>query len=445
MKLMTIADLRFAILCLCVGLLASADLRFTAANAATESPARETLEQIVAVVNDDVITRTELNARVKTIKQQIAGQRAALPPDSILEKQVLERMILATLELQLAERSGVRVDDETLNRTIRRIAEENRLSLSEFRDLLEQDGYDFARFREDIRKEIIISRLRQRQVNDRLNITEQEIDNFLANQRAQGNTNEEFRIAHILLSVPDAAAPERIRAARERAASVLTELSAGADFTRTAMAMSDGQQALEGGDLGWRRMAELPTPFLEPVSRMQVGAVSEAIRSPSGFHIIKLVDRREGERHIVTQTHARHILMKPNELTSEDEVREGLSALRARILAGEDFAALAKTHSADSVSAAEGGELGWVGPGETVPPFEAAMNELTEGGISAPFQSGFGWHIVQVLERRRHDNTTTFMRSRAREVIRQRKLEEELPAWLGRLRDEAYVENRLGE
>lgn len=404
---------------------------------------REVLDGIVAVVNNDVITRGELDNRLRTIKQQLQQQRAPMPPQAVLEKQVLDRMILASLQLQLAERSGVRVDDETLNRTIARIAEENRMSLGEFRGVLEQDGYDFANFREDIRKEILISRVQQRQVAERVNVSEQEIDNFLETQQAQGNAGEEFHLAHILIAVPDAASPDRVRAARARAEEVLKNLRAGADFQETAIAASDGQQALEGGDLGWRKLAELPTLFVEAVMNMQTGAISDLIRSPSGYHIIKLLDKRNGQRHIVTQTHARHILIRTDEMTNDATAEQRLTEARARLEQGADFAELARELSDDTASAANGGDLGWSNPGELTPAFESAMNALSEGEISRPFKSNFGWHIVQVLERRRHDNTASLLRGQAREALRQRKIDEELQTWLTRLRDEAHVENRL--
>lgn len=411
--------------------------------AVADPPPAQTLDKIVAVVNDDVITRTELDNRLRTIKDQLKSQATTLPPDAALEKQVLDRMILASLQLQLADRNGIQVDDETLNRTIDRIAEDNKLSLPEFRAVLEKEGYDFAAFREDIRREIIISRVQQRQVTDRIQVTEQEIDNYLAQQKARGNTGVEYHLAHILVAVPDAASSDRIRTARERAGRILAKLRSGADFQETAIAMSDGQQALQGGDLGWRKVGELPTLFVDPVSHMQPGDISDLIRSPSGFHIVKLLDRRDGDRHIITQTHARHILIRTDALTSDADAEAKLRDLRKQAEGGADFADLAKRYSADSANAANGGDLGWVTPGEMVPAFEEQMDKLAAGEISEPFKTPFGWHIVQVLDRRRHDNTDTFLRGQARDAIRQRKIEEETQTWLARLRDDAYIENRL--
>lgn len=412
---------------------------------AADDPPRETLESVVAVVNNDIITRTELDHRLRTVKQQLEQQRAPLPPEATLEKQVLDRMILSSLQLQLADRTGVRVDEDTLNRTIARIADENKMSLGEFRSVLERDGYDFASFREDIRKEILISRVQQRQIADRIMVSEQEIDNFLATRKAQGNPDEELRLAHILVSVPDAASSERIRAARERAEGILKDLQGGADFQETAIAMSDGQQALEGGDLGWRKRAELPTLFIDAAANMKVGDISGLIRSPSGYHIIKLVDKRSGAAHIVTQTHARHILIRPNELVSDEQAEQQLAALRKQLQQGADFAELARGKSEDPVSAANGGDLGWTGTGELDPAFQAALDGLQEGEISEPFKSGFGWHIAQVTARRQHDDTPNVLRNQARVALRQRKIDEELQSWLSRLRDDAHIENRLQE
>ena len=434
----------FRILSLCFFWLCSTLLYTTAGADAAPAPL-EPVDKIVAVVNDDVITGTELDTRLHSIKEQLKNQSSPIPPDAVLKKQVLDRMILATLQLQLADQNGIRVDDETLNRTIERIAGDNKLSLPEFRSVLEKEGYDFATFREDIRREILISRVQQRQVSDRIMVTEQEIDNFLATQRAQGNTGAEYHLAHILIAVPDASSSERIQAARQRAEDVLKKLRSGANFQETAIAVSDGQQALQGGDLGWRKAGELPTLFVDTVTHMKTGDVSDLIRSPSGFHIIKLLEQRNEQRHIVTQTHARHILIRTDELTSDAAAQARLKDIRQRIQGGADFTALARQYSNDTATANNGGDLGWVNPGEMVPKFQAQMDKLGTGEISEPFKTGFGWHIVQVLDRRRHDDTDAFIRSQAREAIRQRKTEEELQSWLARLRDDAYIENRLGK
>lgn len=401
------------------------------------------LDRILAVVNDDIIMQSELDTAMRTIAQQLEQQGRPVPPASVLERQVLERLIIMRLQLQLANSTGIRVDDETLNRTIQNIAAQNGLTLSAFRDVLERDGFSFAKFREDVRNEIIISRLQQRQVINRISVSEQEVDNFLSNQETQGRQSAKYRLAHILLAVPEGASPEQIQEARAKAQQVYDELLAGADFAAKAAAVSAGQQALEGGDLGWREAGQIPTLFVDSVLKMKPGEISAPIRSPGGFHIVKLVDVQDSAKHIITQTHARHILIRPNEVVSEADARTRLEQLRERVLAGADFADLARAHSEDSGSAAKGGDLGWVNPGTMVPRFEEAMNQLEPGTVSEPFETEFGWHIVQVLERREHDSTEEVNRSRARELIRQRKAEEELELWLRRLRDEAYVEYRL--
>ncbi len=406
---------------------------------------RVEIDRIVAVVNDAVITRSELDEQIQTIKQQLRQQKTQFPPDVVLQKQVLERLVSNQLQLQLAASTGIRVDDDVLNKAIGRIAEQNKLSIAEFRGVLEKDGVNFASFREDIRNEIIMTRLRQRQVDSRINVTDQEVARFLAAQADKGKSDDEYRVSHILIVVPEAASPEQIQAAKQKVQRVLDDLRGGADFKETAIAISNGQQALEGGDLGWRNAGQLPTLFSPLVERMKPGDLSDIIRSPSGFHIIKLIDHRSGQLHKVTETLARHIMLRTNELISDDDASIKLEQLSQRIKSGADFNELAKANSEDKGSAVNGGSLGWVSPGEMVRVFEQAMNELQPGQISKPFKSEFGWHIVQVQERREQDNTEQFNRSKAFDAIRQRKMEEESQIWLRRLRDEAYVEFRLDD
>jgi peptidyl-prolyl cis-trans isomerase SurA len=280
-------------------------------------------------------------------------------------------------------------------------------------------------------------------VADQVSVTPQEVDDFLASQKNLGNLNEEYHLSHILITVPEAASPKQVQAARTKAEQVLAKLHTGADFREMAVSYSDGQQALEGGDLGWRKAGQLPTLFSDIVTRMHEGEISDLIRSPSGFHILKLTGRRGEKKHIVRQTHARHILIRTNEVTSDYDARTRLERLRQRLLAGEDFAALAKANSDDRGSASRGGDLGWTNPGDFVPAFAKVMNELAPGAISEPFKSQFGWHIVQVLGRRDYDNTEQYQRARAREALRARKIDERLQQWVRRIRDEAYVEYRL--
>ncbi|MCZ6525861.1 MAG: peptidylprolyl isomerase [Gammaproteobacteria bacterium] len=401
------------------------------------------LDRIVAIVNDDIVMLSELEEKVFTIKNQLREQGTSLPPSSILEKQVLDRLILTKLQTQMAANTGIRIDDETLNRTISNIAAENQLTLAQFREILESDNYSYEKFREDIRNEILISRLRQRQVDNRVVVSEREIENFLSSQALQDEFDKEYRLAHILIATPEGISIEKKATAKQTAQKVLKELSAGQDFAQMAAAHSDGQQALDGGDLGWRKAGQVPTLFADFVADMQKGDVSELITSPSGYHIIKLTDVRTSEQIVVTQTNARHILIRPNELITEDGAKARLQQLKQRIEGGDDFAELAKGNSIDTVSAADGGNLGWVGPGDLVPQFEQIMDTLAPGEISNPFKTQFGFHIVQVLERREHDSTEDVKRAKARNAIRQRKMEEARENWLREMRDEAYVEYRL--
>jgi len=401
------------------------------------------LDKIIAVVNDDVIMQSELLEKVRTIKNQLREQGTSLPPTSILEKQVLDRLILNKLQTQMAAKTGIRVDDESLNRTISNIAAENQLSLSQFREVLESDDYSYEKFREDIRNEILTSRLRQRQVDNRISVSEREIENFLSNQEHQEGDDKEYRIAHILISIPENASAKQLTETKIRAEVVLDDLQNGKDFSQMATRYSQGQQALEGGDLGWRKGGQIPTLFTNFIADMQKGDVSELIRSPSGYHIIKLTDIRTSEVHVITQTQARHILIRVDELVTEEDANLRLGQLKLRIDGGDDFGNLARGHSTDTVSAADGGDLGWISPGDLVPEFEQEMNSLKPGQISNPFKTQYGWHIVQVMGRREHDSTQDIKRARARSAIRKRKLDEARENWLRQMRDEAYVEYRL--
>lgn len=401
------------------------------------------LDRIVAVVNDDVIMQSELSERLRQVKSQLQEQGTPLPPTPVLQKQVLDRLILSKLQLEMAHETGIRVDDETLNQTIKRIADQNKVTLSQFRTILEKEGYSYDKFREDIRNEILITRLRQREVDNRVIVTDREVDNYLATEEHQGKQDIEYHLRHILISVPDNASVDKMEQTRQVAEKVLKELRAGKDFKEVAVHYSDGQQALDGGDLGWRKASEVPTLFAGIVADMKKGDISDLIKSPSGYHIIKLVDVRDSGKHVITQTHARHILIRTNELVTDQDAKQRLEQLRIRILGGDSFADLAKAHSNDTVSAAKGGDLGWISPGDLVPEFEEVMDSLKPGEVSEPFKTQFGWHIVQVLERRQHDDTEDLRRAKAREAIRARKLEEARENWLREMRDEAYVEYRL--
>ena len=418
-----------------------------ASGAATQTSAGVELDRVVAVVNDDIISGSELDARLQRVREQLRQSGTRPPPPDALRRQVLERLILRRLQLQLARNSGIRVNDENLNRTIRRIAEQNELTLRGFRDALERDGYDFARFREEIRDDIMIAEVRRRRVENQINISRRDIDDYIAMMESRGRDADRhrYRIGHILIAVPDGASSEEIGEARARAKRVLEEIRDGADFASMAVTYSDGQQALEGGDLGWRLASDLPTMLADTVLGLEVGEVGEPVRSASGFHLVKLVERQGSQRQMIRQTRARHILITLDALTDNAEARRQLGVLRERIVNGEDFGELARIHSDDPGSASRGGELGWIDPGNTVPVFERTMDSLAPGAISEPFRSQFGWHLVQVLERRDRDATETSKRAEARRRLRTRKIEENTQAWLRRVRGEAYVEYRLGE
>ena len=411
-----------------------------------DKPVAQEIDHIVAVVNDDVISYTELEKRMHLVKQQLQSRQAKLPPDDVLRKQILEQLIMERLQLQVAERVGIRVDDESINKVVSNIARENHLTLEQFRDVLAREGYNFADFRNNIRKDITINQLRKRRVENRVTVTEQEVDNYLISMANQRGSNDEFHLGHILIGVPEAASPQQIQAAKQKAETILARLRLGADFAETAIAESGGQRALEGGDLGWRKAGQMPTLFAETVINMRVGDISDLIRSPSGFHIIKLLDRRTTEqRHTIEQTLARHILIRPNEVVSNEEAKQRITRLYERILAGADFAQLARASSDDTASAVNGGSLGWVNPGAMVPEFEEQMNKLQPGQISKPFETQFGWHIVQVMARRQRDDTQQFERMQARQLIGKRKSEDAVENWLREMRSEAYVEYRLNQ
>ena len=405
------------------------------------------LDRVVAIVNDDIIARSELEARLNRVRRQLRQSGTTPPAPDALRRQVLERMILFRVQLQIARESGIRVDDEMLNRTLLRLAEQNGLPLRQFRDAIERDGYDFAEFREEIREEVMIAEVRRLRVENQINISQRDIDDYISMMESRGTEADRhrYRIGHILIAVPDGASSEEIGAARERAERVLAEIRNGADFANMAVTYSDGQQALEGGDLGWRQASALPTVFGDAVLALEVGDVSEPIRSASGFHLVKLADKRGSERQMIRQTRARHILIALDDLTDDTEARRQLSVLRERIVNGEDFGELARIHSNDSGSASKGGELGWIDPGNTIPVFERMMDSLDSGAISEPFKSQFGWHVVQVLERRERDGTETSRRAEARRKLRARKIEEHTQAWVRQVRDEAYVEYRFDE
>jgi peptidyl-prolyl cis-trans isomerase SurA len=413
----------------------------TVASAAGPQKQGTPIDRIEVVVNDDVITHQELQERTASVTKMLQRQKTMLPDRNVLERQVLERIISEMLQAQFAKETGLRVDDVMLDKTILRIAQQNKFeSVGSFRAKLEQDGTDFKDFREEIRNEMISARLREREVDSKLVISENEVDNYLTNQARQEGKGEELQLTHIMVVVPEQASADKIQTFRNRAEQALAKLRGGAPFSQVAAGYSDAQDALKGGELGWRTSDRLPPIFAEALLKMKPGEVSEVLRSPNGFHIIKLLDRRSKDAPVViTQTHARHILIKTSELVSESDAKSRLQEIKQRIDKGVSFAEEARLHSEDG-SAPQGGDLGWLSPGETVPEFENAMEALKAGQVSGLVQSGFGWHLIQVMERRRTDVTEEQKRQRARMAIRSVKSDEAYQDWLRQLRDRAFIE-----
>ncbi len=414
---------------------------------AQNQPANESqpVDRIVAVVNDEVITLHELNARLDFAVAQLQKQGTPLPPRDELERQMLDRLIMDKVQLQHARDSGMRIDDSQLEQALQRIAANNKMSLAKFRDALQKDGIAFAKFREDIREEMTIARVREREVNDKIVISEGEIDNYLSGDSTAGNSAEEYEVAHILLRAPESASPEQIQKLKVKAEQVYERAKQGEDFAQLAATYSDAPDALKGGGLGVRPLNRLPALFAEVVVKLKDGEVGPLLRSPNGFHLVKLVAKRGGAAlPPVEQTHVRHILIKVNEVVSETEARHKLEGLYDRIKHGEKFEELAKLYSQDG-SASKGGDLGWIYPGDTVPDFERAMNALKPGELSQPIQSPFGFHLIEVLERRVQDVSADRQRAAARQILRERKMDEAYQDWLRQIRDRAYVELRLEE
>ena len=404
-----------------------------------------TIDDVVVVVNDDVITRNELDERVKSVISQLEKQGTPLPEMSVLKKQILERMITDMLQAQYAKESGVRVDDTQLDLAMTSIAHQNNFAtLADFLDKLKSQGVDIKKFREEIRSEMVAKKLRDREVESKLAISEKEVDNYLANKSKMGLENEEYHLAHILVVVPEQASAEKIQAARERAEHALSQLASGADFAQVAAGTSDANDALKGGDLGWRPADRIPPMFMNALKGLKPGENTGILRSPSGFHILKLVDKRNGSAPVViTQTHARHILIKTSEITTSAEAKKRIMAIKQRIDAGADFADEARRHSEDG-SAAEGGDLDWLSPGQTVPEFEDEMNKLKVGEMGV-VETQFGWHLIQVLARRNTDVSDQQKRQQARMAIASFKSEELYQDWLRQLRDRAFIEYHLDD
>ena len=423
----------------------SAALAQGARPAQVPSSRTDVLDRIVAIVNKEVITQFELRERIERVQKELQRRGTPSVSPSELEHQVLERLIVEKVQLQYARETGMRVDDLELDRTVNRVAENNRLSLTEFRQRLESDSIPFDRFREELRNEILLTRLRDREVVSKLTVSEGEIDNLIFEQSERKEVETEFNVAHILVRVPEQATPAQVEARRARAEEVVRRLKEGTDFAQLAATYSDAPDALQGGVIGWRSRQRLPELFVEALTGLNVGSVSGVFRSPAGFHVIKLLEMRgAGAPMLVEQAHVRHILVRTNDLVSENEAKRKLLGLRERIVNGVDFAELARLNSDDG-SASRGGDLGWVYPGDTVPEFERAFAELKLMEVSQPVKTPFGWHVIQVLERRTADVSSDRKRVEARKVLLDRKGDEAYQEWLRQLRDRAYVELRLEE
>ncbi len=415
-----------------------------AAAARAASTSGQKLDGVAAVVNDGVVLDSELEEQVFVVAERLRQQGLELPPPAVLRQQVLERLILQEIQLQRARRAGIRVGDEQLNAALADIARRNGLQLAQLPEALASQGIDYTSYRDGLRRELMLQILQQRDVIQRINISPRELEQYLEKQKSRPSELNEYNLSHILIAVPQAATPQQLDEAARRARDVVVRARAGEDFSRLAVAYSNSQTALEGGSLGWRRGPEIPTVLVDLVVGLKAGEVSEPLRTPTGYHIVRLNEVRGADLpSVVSQTRSRHILLKPNEIQDDATVRQRLLAIRERIVAGEDFAGLAKTLSEDPGSASEGGDLGWNAPGNFVPEFEAVLASLAENEISQPFRTQFGWHIVQLLGRRQFDNTDELRRQRAFLQLRESKAEEETELWLRRLRDEAYVETRL--
>ena len=403
----------------------------------------EMLDRVAAIVNDGLVLKSEMDTQIDAVTKRLIEQKVALPGQGVLRQQVLERLILQEIQIQRAKKLGVSISDEQLNATLQDVAGRNKIPFDQLPTTLEAQGIDYKSYREAMRRELTLNTLRDRDVIARIIVTPREIDQFLARQD-NAAANDEFNVSHILLSLPSAATPAQLEEISRKASDIAARASKGEDFGQLAIANSNGQTALDGGQLGWRKGNQLPQFILELVTKMKSGEVSAPVRTPSGFHIVRLNERRGGEaKVIINQIHVRHILMKTNALDDDETVRQKLSKLRERIQKGEDFSGIASTTSEDPGSAPDGGDLGWTGPGSFVPEFDKAIGDLKENEISEPFKTRYGWHIAQVLGTRSYDSTTDVRRQRAFAAIRESKADEETELWLRRLRDEAFVETKL--
>ncbi|HTJ19268.1 MAG TPA: peptidylprolyl isomerase [Steroidobacteraceae bacterium] len=402
------------------------------------------LDRIAAVVNDGVVLASQLDAQTDEIITRLRQQKTELPPRNVLRKQILERLIIEEVQMQRASRLGIEVSEEMLNGALEDVGKRNNIPFPDLPRALAQQGIDYRDYRDEIRKQMTLQMLRQRDVIARVNISPRELDQFMARQQNAPDQNSEYNISHILISVPVTASPEQVEAREQRAKEVYDKAKAGDDFAQLAVTYSESSTNIEGGSLGWRRGPQLPSIIADKIQQMKAGEVSEPIRTPSGFHLFRLNEVRGGQQQaVIAQVHARHILLKTSDLEDDQTVQTKLASIRERVLNGEDFGAIAAVTSQDPGSAADGGDLGWSGPGSFVPEFEKQINALKENEISAPFHTQYGWHIVQLLGRRDHDATEDVKRQHAYAELRDAKAEEDTELWLRRLRDEAFVEYRM--
>ncbi|MCQ4257425.1 peptidylprolyl isomerase [Stutzerimonas stutzeri] len=424
-------------------LLAGALLLGSVTAVTTASAQVRQLDRIVAIVDNDVIMQSQLDQRIREVQHTIEKRGAKMPPVDVMQQQVLERLITENLQLQIGDRSGIRIADEELNQAMGTIAQRNNMNLDQFRAALERDGLSLDTAREQIRREMVISRVRQRRIAERVQVSNQEVENFLASDLGKLQLSEEYRLANILIPVSESADSAAIQAAEKTARDTYEQLQNGADFAKLAVSRSASENALEGGDMGWRKAAQLPPPFDTEVSSMSVGDVTQPVRTPPGFILLKVLEKRGGDTQVRDEIHVRHILIKPSQIRSEEESRRLIERLRDRILAGESFSELAQSFSEDPGSALNGGDLNWIDPSSLVPEFREVMAATPGGQLSEPFKTPYGWHILEVLGRRASDASDDFREQQALTLLRNRKYEEELQNWLRQIRDEAYVEIKI--
>ena len=417
-------------------LLASSQLGLAQNNAVS-------LDRVVAIVDKDVVLESELNERKASILERLKGQYQQLPPEDVLNKQILEQLIIERIELGMAERYEIQVDEAEIDQAIGRVLQKNQITLAQLEADLKNQGLTIDGLRKQMRNELTISHLQQGIVNSRIKITEQDINNFLASSDGKFATSPDYHIGHILIAVSSSADADTIAAAEKQANEIYQKLQSGSDFSQMAISYSNDQAALQGGDIGWRKLAQLPELFGDQMAQLVEGQVSKPFRSGAGFHILKNIEQRGGGEQLVEQTHARHILIKTSEIMDDAQARQKLLDLKMRIEKGEDFGKLAREHSEDTGSMLSGGDLGWATPGMFVPEFEEAMGNTAIGGITRPFKSQFGWHILQVIERRKEDMSDKMKRNQAANVLRSRRFDEEFQLWLTQIREEAYVEIKL--